>query len=55
MLFSLALIFLFGIILGGLFGKLRLPPLLGMIIMGIILGPCVLNLLDGTVLSISAD
>lgn len=55
MLFSLALIFLFGIILGGLFGKLRLPPLLGMIITGIILGPCVLNLLDGTVLSISAD
>lgn len=55
MLFSLALIFLFGIILGGLFGKLRLPPLLGMIITGIILGPCVLNLIDGTVLSISAD
>ncbi|MGN0518532.1 MAG: cation:proton antiporter [Acutalibacteraceae bacterium] len=55
MLFSLALIFLFGIILGGLFGKLRLPPLLGMVITGIILGPCVLNLLDGTVMSISAD
>lgn len=55
MLFSLALIFLFGIILGGLFKKLRLPPLLGMIITGILLGPCVLNLLDGTVLSISAD
>ena len=34
---------------------LRLPRLLGMILTGILLGPSVLNWLDGSVLSISAD
>lgn len=43
MLTSLALIFLFGLIFGALFQKLRLPPLLGMLIVGIVLGPYVLN------------
>lgn len=55
MLFSLALIFLCGMILGGIFTKLKLPSLLGMLITGIILGPYVLNLLDSSILNISAD
>ena len=55
MLFSLTLIFLSGLILGGIFNKLKLPQLLGMLLTGIILGPYVLNLLDPKILSISAD
>lgn len=55
MLLSLALIFLCGILLGGIFEKLRLPRLLGMLLTGIVLGPYVLNLLDASILSISAD
>lgn len=55
MLTSLALIFLFGLIFGALFQKLRLPPLLGILIVGIVLGPYALNWLDDSLLSISAD
>lgn len=55
MLTSLALISLFGLIFGALFQKLRLPPLLGMLIVGIVLGPYALNWLDDSLLSISAD
>ena len=55
MLTSLSLIFLLGLLLGNIFNKLRLPNLLGMLITGIILGPYALNLLDNTILSISAD
>ena len=55
MLMSIALMFLTGMALGGIFKKLRLPPLIGMIITGILLGPSVLNLIDGSVLGISAD
>lgn len=55
MLTSIALIFLIGMILGCLFQKLHLPSLLGMILTGIILGPCALNLIDNSILSISAE
>ncbi len=55
MLFSLALIFLLGMILGSLFKKLKLPALLGMLLTGILLGPNFLNLLDSSILNISAD
>ncbi|MDO6993993.1 cation:proton antiporter [Brachyspira innocens] len=55
MLLSLALIFLCGMFLGKIFSLLKLPSLLGLIITGIILGPYCLNLLDGSILSISAD
>ena len=55
MLTSLALIFLLGLLLGGLFMKLKLPAILGMIITGIILGPHALNLLSPKFLGISAD
>lgn len=55
MLTSLALIFLLGLLLGSIFNKLKLPKLLGMIFTGIILGPHVLNLLDDSIIRISAD
>lgn len=55
MLTSLALIFLLSLILGQIFNKLKLPSLLGMIITGMILGPYALNLLDSTLMMISAD
>ena len=55
MLFSLAVIFLCGMLLGGLCKKLKLPPLLGMLLTGILLGPHALDVLDGSILAISAD
>lgn len=55
MLLSLALIFLLGMILGSLFKKLKLPALLGMLLIGILLGPHFFNLLDSSILNISAD
>ena len=55
MLTSLALIFLCGLLLSSIFQKLKIPGLLGMLITGIVLGPYVLNLLDGSILGISAD
>ena len=55
MLTSLGLMFLLGMFLGWIFKKLSLPPLMGMIIAGILLGPYVFNLLSDTMLSISAD
>lgn len=55
MLFSLAAIFLCGMLLGSVCQKLKLPPLLGMLLTGILLGPYALNLLDGSILGISAE
>lgn len=55
MLTSLALIFLIGMLMGSIFKKLKLPSLLGMLLTGIVLGPHVLNLLDGKILDISSD
>jgi NhaP-type Na+/H+ or K+/H+ antiporter len=52
---SLAFIFLSGMLLSSLFVKLKLPGLLGMLITGIILGPYALNMIDDSILSISAD
>lgn len=55
MLLSLALVFLFGMALGVIFQKMRLPSLLGMLLTGILLGPYALNLLDPAIQGISAD
>lgn len=55
MLTSIALILLFGLLLGGIFSRLKLPSLLGMIIVGIVLGPYALNLIDKSILNISSD
>lgn len=40
---------------GSAFKKLKLPSLLGMLLTGIVLGPHVLNLLDSSILGISAE
>lgn len=55
MLISVSLILLIGIFSGWICKKLKLPSLLGMMLTGIILGPYVLNLIDTSILNISAD
>ncbi|MDE7172370.1 MAG: cation:proton antiporter [Oscillospiraceae bacterium] len=55
MLTSLALIFLVGLALASIFQRIGLPRIIGMLITGILLGPYVLNLFDGSILAISAD
>ena len=55
MLTSLSLIFLVGLAMGAICGYLKLPRIIGMLVTGIVLGPYVLDLLDPSILSISAD
>ena len=55
MLLSLALILLVGMSMGWLCRKMKLPGLLGMLATGIVLGPYVLDLLDPSILGISAE
>ncbi|MBD5134822.1 MAG: sodium:proton antiporter [Lachnospiraceae bacterium] len=55
MLTSIAMILLLGLLVGWIFSKCRLPSLLGMIIVGIILSPYSLNLIDESILMISGD
>ncbi len=55
MLSSLSFVFLLGLSMGAVCQKLKLPRIIGMLLTGIILGPFVLNLLDPSLLSISAD
>ena len=55
MLTSLAFIFLIGLAMAGICNRLNLPRIIGMLITGILLGPCVLNMLDPSILSVSAD
>lgn len=55
MLFSLALMFLLGLILGKLFDLVKLPKLIGLLLTGMILGPSLLNILDAKILLISSD
>ena len=55
MLKSIALIMLIGMSAGWICRKVKLPGLLGMLFTGIILGPYVLNMLDSSILLVSAD
>ena len=55
MLLSLGLIILLGLVLAGLFKKMHVPSLVGFIITGMVLGPFVLDLMDDSLLGISAD
>lgn len=55
MLFSIALILILGMFMGWICKTLHLPSLLGMILTGIVLGPYVLNLIDGSILGISSE
>ena len=55
MLTSIATILLLGLLMGWIFSKLRLPSLLGMVIVGIILSPHAFDLIDDSILMISSD
>lgn len=55
MLLSISLILILGMFMGWICQKIKLLSLLGMLITGIVLGPYVLNLLDDSILGISAE
>ena len=55
MLLSTALVLIVGLVLGGICKKVKLPSLIGMLVTGIVLGPYVLDMLDPSLLAISAD
>ncbi|MDO4474331.1 MAG: cation:proton antiporter [Eubacteriales bacterium] len=55
MLLSISLILIIGMSAGWICKKIKLPSLIGMLATGIILGPYVLNLLDASILGISAE
>lgn len=55
MLTSLALLFLAGLFLGAVAQRLGLPRLVGLLAAGILLGPHALDLLDASILSVSAQ
>ena len=55
MLTSLSFIFLVGLAMGAICQKLKLPRIIGMLATGIVPGPYVLDFLDPSILSISAD
>ncbi|MGL4109727.1 cation:proton antiporter [Clostridium sp. LP20] len=55
MALSLAIIIILGLILNKVFEKLRLPGILGMLFLGVIIGPYVLNLINQDILKISPD
>ncbi len=55
MLTSLALIFLCAMSLNYIFQKIKMPGLIGMLLTGIVLGPYVLNIIDGQILAISSE
>ena len=55
MLTSIAIILLFGLLVGWIVSKMKLPSLLGMIIVGIVISPHCMNLVDDSILTISGD
>jgi len=55
MAMSLAIIIILGLLSNKLFEKLRLPGLLGMLILGVLMGPYVSNIISEDILRISPD
>lgn len=55
MLESIALIIICGVVLNYILQKFNLPALLGYLVAGILLGPFMLDMVDGTLLELSAD
>lgn len=55
MLNSLALIILLGLVSAMILEKIKLPNIIGMLIVGIMLGPSMFNMIDESLLSISGD
>ena len=55
MLTSLALVFLAGLAAAAVCSAIKLPRIIGMLLVGIVLGPHILNVLDDSLLSISSE
>lgn len=55
MLTSLALVFLAGLVAAAVCSAIKLPRIIGMLLVGIVLGPHILNVLDDSILSISSE
>lgn len=55
MLTSLAFVFLLGLAMAALCQRIKIPRIIGMLLTGILLGPCVLNWLSDSVLGISSE
>lgn len=55
MAISLAIIIIFGVIFNKAFNKINLPGLLGMLILGVIIGPYGLNIISPKLITISPD
>ena len=55
MLLSLAIIFLVGLSAAALFERIGLPRIIGMLAIGILVSPYVLDLLDPKILGISSE
>lgn len=55
MALSLAVIIIFGMAVNFLFTKMKLPGLLGMLLVGVIIGPYCLNWIDKSIINISSD
>lgn len=55
MLLSISLILISGLLMSTLCKKIKLPGLIGMLLVGIITGPYVLDLIDSSILNISSD
>lgn len=53
--FSVAIIILLGLLASKLFNRIKLPGLLGMLILGIVIGPYGFNLIDKAIMAISGD
>ncbi len=53
MILSLGIILLLGFLIGYLFDKLRVPGIVGMILMGILIGPSFLNIISPDLIAIS--
>ena len=52
---SLAFVFLFGLLGAAVFEKMKLPRIIGMLLVGVLIGPYALGLLDSTILAISGE
>ena len=55
MLTSLSFVFLLGLAMAALCQKFKIPRIIGMLVTGILLGPCVLNWLSELILGISSE
>ena len=55
MILSIGLILMLGFLIGWLLSKIKIPGLVGMIIIGIVIGPYCLSLIDDSILNISKE